>query len=172
MEKAKHWFIADEHYGHTNIIGYTNRPFKSVQEMNEAMISNHNKVVGQEDVVIHAGDFTLKDKQYAAKIIKRLNGKHIFLKGSHDRWLNKNTNMIWEGMIEKQFVVICHYCLRTWARSHYNTWLLFGHSHGKLEPIGKSWDIGVDNNNFYPVSFEQIKEIMKKRPDNPNIVRR
>ena len=173
MEKAKYFITADEHYFHHNMLKYANRPFKSIEEMNETLISNHNEVVSCDDITIHAGDFTLKDKKHAEKIIKRLNGNHIFLKGSHDRWLKKNTNMIWEGTIDKQFIVICHYCLRTWARSHYNSWHFFAHSHGKLEPIGKSWDVGVDNNNFYPFSFvDQIKEIMKKRPDNPNLIRR
>jgi calcineurin-like phosphoesterase family protein len=52
-----------------------------------------------------------------------------------------------------------------------NSWQLYGHSHGKLPPIGKQWDIGVDNNNFYPVSFNKICEIMVARPDNPNFVK-
>jgi calcineurin-like phosphoesterase family protein len=52
-----------------------------------------------------------------------------------------------------------------------NSWQLYGHSHGKLAPIGKQWDIGVDNNNFYPVSFNKICEIMVDRPDNPNFVK-
>jgi len=60
--------------------------------------------------------------------------------------------------------------LRTWPLSHYNSWHLYGHSHGKLEPIGKSWDIGVDANNYYPVSFARIHDIMQHRPDNPNFI--
>jgi hypothetical protein len=57
-----------------------------------------------------------------------LNGTNIFLKGSHDYWL-KGTKFheIWEGRIEKQYVVVCHYAMRTWARSHYNSWQLYGH---------------------------------------------
>jgi len=51
-----------------------------------------------------------------------------------------------------------------------NSWQLYGHLHGKLPPIGKQWDIGVDNNNFYPVSFNKICEIMVDRPDDPNFV--
>jgi calcineurin-like phosphoesterase family protein len=65
---------------------------------------------------------------------------------------------------------VCHYAMRTWARSHYNSYQLHGHSHGRLEPIGKQWDIGVDNNDFYPVSLDGIAEIMSKRPDNPNFI--
>jgi len=49
---------------------------------------------------------------------------------------------------------------------------LFAHSHGRLEPVGKSWDIGVDNNGYYPVSMDELVEIMEKRPDNPNLVKK
>ena len=62
--------------------------------------------------------------------------------------------------------------MRVWPRSHYNSWMLYGHSHGMLDPIGKQHDVGVDNNEFYPVSLEQIREIMMGRPDNPNFIAR
>ena len=74
--------------------------------------------------------------------------------------------------IEGIYIVCDHYAGRVWARSHYNSYQLYGHSHGHLPPEGKQWDVGVDNNNFFPVSFEQIKEIMAKRPDNFNLIRR
>jgi calcineurin-like phosphoesterase family protein len=169
----EYFFTADEHYFHNNMIHYANRPFLTVDEMNAELIKRHNKVVGQNDIVIHAGDFTMLKDRVAVQLqlISKLNGQHIFLKGSHDRWLS-GANQIWEKKINEHYVVVCHYCMRTWARSHYNSLHLYGHSHGRLEPIGKSWDIGVDNNNFYPVSFEQIKRIMEKRPDNPNLVRK
>jgi calcineurin-like phosphoesterase family protein len=142
--------------------------------MNETLISNSNSVVKGGDVVIHAGDFTLTKnrKKIQQELIDRLNGNHVFLKGSHDYWLPKNKSLQrWEGVIEDQYVVVDHYNMRTWARSHYNSWQLYGHSHGKLDPVGKQWDIGVDNNNFFPVSFDQIKEIMEKRPDNLSFIR-
>ncbi len=141
--------------------------------MDNELISRHNEVVKQSDVVIHAGDFAFVNASYKAKeYFDRLNGKHIYLKGSHDKWMPTFTLQIWEKTIENQFLVICHYAMRTWARSHYNSWHLYGHSHGRLAPIGKSWDIGVDNNNFYPVSFEQVEEIMDNRPDNVNLVKK
>lgn len=52
--------------------------------------------------------------------------------------------------------------MRTWERSYHGSWQVFGHSHGRLEPIGKQWDVGVDNNNFYPVSFDKLSSIMSK----------
>ena len=87
-----YFFTADEHYGHRNIIRYCNRPFNSVEEMNETIIKNHNEVVKKDDRVIHAGDFTLANNDYAARIISRLNGVHTFLIGSHDNWLNPGRN--------------------------------------------------------------------------------
>ncbi len=168
-----YFFTSDEHYRHANIIKYCNRPFNTVQEMDTELIKRHNSVVTSGDTVIHAGDFTLGNREAAYRYQKQLNGTHIFLKGSHDRWLKgRKVHEIWEKTIEGKFIVVCHYSMKVWHRSHYNSWQLYGHSHGGLEPQGKQWDIGVDNNNFYPVSFEQIKEIMSNRPDNFNLIRR
>jgi calcineurin-like phosphoesterase family protein len=170
-----YWFSGDEHYGHENIIRYCNRPFDNVNQMNETLITYHNAVVKDNDIVIHAGDFCLlrkKDKAYG-KYINRLRGNHVFLKGSHDYWIPwKHSQQVWERNIKGYYIVVCHYAMRVWATSHYNSFQLYGHSHGRLPPVGKQHDIGVDNNGFYPVSFDQIVEIMKKRDDNPNLIRR
>jgi len=166
------FFTADEHYYHANIIKYCNRPFTSVEEMNEILIQNHNEVVKNGDIVVHAGDFSFANKNKTEEIIKQLNGIHIFLKGDHDKWLPPHATQIWQKKIDNCYIVVSHYALRVWPRSHYGSYHLFAHSHGTLKPIGKSWDIGVDNNNFYPLSLDQIIEIMKSRPDNPNLVDR
>lgn len=173
-----YYFTADEHYGHKNIIKYCNRPFKTVEEMDATIIDNHNKVVTDRDIVVHAGDFTLNcnidviNKRY----LEKLNGEHIFVRGSHDYWMNKSDkhyHEIWEKKIEGQWVVVCHYAMRRWARSHYGAWNLHGHSHGELKPEGKQYDIGVDNNNFYPISFNDVAEIMETKTENTvNHIRR
>ena len=165
-----YFFTSDEHYQHANIIKYCNRPFENVFEMDKELIRRHNEVVKDNDIVVHAGDFMMGNKAFAAKYIDQLKGSHIFIKGSHDRWL-KDAPQIWEKSIEHTHIVVCHYSMRVWPKSHYGSWQLYGHSHGGLEPIGKQWDIGVDNNNFYPVSFEQLKEIMKSRPDSFNLIK-
>jgi calcineurin-like phosphoesterase family protein len=161
---------------HKKSIKYCNRPFENIEEMNEELIIRHNSVVNKEDVVIIAGDFSFANKiDTYRKIIRRLNGQLIFLRGSHDGWMGKNGygfHEIWERTIQKQKIVVCHYAMRVWPASHYNSWQLYGHSHGRLEPEGKQWDIGVDTNNFYPYSFDEIKQIMEKRPDNFNLVKK
>ena len=166
---STYFFTADEHYGHANIIRYCNRPFKNVAEMDRELILRHNSVVADGDTVIHVGDFVV-GKMDGSEYVRQLKGTHVFLRGSHDHWLDETAHEIWEQVIDGVHVVACHYAMRVWPRSHYNSWQVHGHSHGNLEPIGKQWDVGVDNNDFYPVSFERLREIMRDRPDNPGLV--
>lgn len=162
---ATFFFTADEHYGHTNIIRHCKRPFASIDEMDAELIARHNAVVGKGDTVVHVGDFTLRDPEFAAAIIRQLVGQHVFVRGSHDRWLPPHALSIWERAIEGQHVVACHYAMRVWPKSHYGSWQIYGHSHGHLPPVGKQWDVGVDGNGFRPVSFDELKAIMARVPD-------
>jgi len=76
---------------------------------------------------------------------------------------------IWEkGMSlagKNYYIVACHYAMRTWPKSHYGSWQIYGHSHGKLPGMGKQMDVGVDTNNFYPYSLKQIIEMMRLQPE-------
>jgi calcineurin-like phosphoesterase family protein len=137
--------------------------------MDETIITNHNSLVKPGDLVIHVGDFTLGKK--GAPYIAKLHGDHIFLRGSHDKWL-RSASEIWERNIEGQIVVACHYAMRVWPKSHYGAWQVYGHSHGHLPPLGKQHDVGVDNNNFFPVSWKELKVIMAGRDDNPNLLKK
>jgi calcineurin-like phosphoesterase family protein len=164
------WFTADEHYGHGSIIQYANRPFGGVEEMDTVLVENHNKVVGKGDVVVHAGDFCLVNKKGMEEYAKQLNGTHIWIRGNHDHWMGKDGHEIWCKTIEGIFVCVCHYPMRSWPSSCYNSWQLFGHVHGRMVLESKQYDVGVDNNGYYPVSWERLKEIMSKKPDNVNKV--
>ena len=141
--------------------------------MNEILIRNWNKVVKPNDTVYHLGDFGFGEFKY---ILDRLNGKIILLRGSHDKDTLvykerfENVASLLEVVIEGHHIILCHYCMRVWSKSHFNSWHLYGHSHGRLPPEGKSWDVVVDNNNFTPFSFTEIKKIMSKRPDNFNLI--
>ena len=153
----KYWFVSDEHYGHSNIIKYCNRPFNNVAEMDYTLMNNNNEVVNDGDIVIHGGDFTFGNAELAADYILELKGKHIFLQGSHDRWL-KNGKFLWEKTIDGDQIIVCHYPMLSWPRSFHGSYLLHGHCHGKLKGnFPGIYDIGVDNNNFYPVSWAEIK---------------
>ena len=158
-----YFFTADEHYSHKKIIEYCDRPFKTIEDMNETLITNHNQVVGRDDITIHAGDFCwCKNRLDALQFIQRLNGNHIFLKGSHDHWLPASAKFIWRKELYGKFIVVCHYAMRTWERAYHGSWQLYGHSHGRLKPDHNQLDIGVDCFNFYPVSFTEVSGVINK----------
>jgi calcineurin-like phosphoesterase family protein len=157
------FFTADTHFGHHNIIGSCQRPFRSVAEMDGALIANWNAVVRSTDEVWHLGDFAFsKDGGYIAGVFARLNGrKHIVL-GNHD---HRHTQALpWASVqrlvgikLDKRLIVLCHYAMRTWPSAHYGSLHLYGHSHGKLPGTPQSCDIGVDCWDYRPVSLDEIR---------------
>ena len=164
------FFTSDEHYGHAKIIQYCNRPFANIADHDEYLIRKHNEVVHEEDTVYHLGDFSLKYNPLdVQKNIKKLNGVHIFLQGSHDQWA-KNLPDILNIKVYDTSITLCHYAMKVWNASHYGTWQLFGHSHGKLVVDGKQLDVGVDCNNYAPFSFMRIQELMVNKPENFNFI--
>jgi len=76
------WFTSDHHFGHTNIIKYCNRPWSTVEEMNEGLISRWNEVVADEDVVWVLGDVTMRPSNLGP--VSRLKGKKYLVAGNHD----------------------------------------------------------------------------------------
>lgn len=163
------WFTADTHFGHANIIKYSNRPFDNVEEMNNALISNWNKVVGDKDIVYHLGDFCFGNPR---NYITQLNGDIVHLiRGSHDKnsqqYIDCGNLIIIQpdGLHDEygnpRFITLGHYAMRSWHLSHYASWHLFGHHHGNLEPYGLSFDVGVDCWGYFPVSLDEVAEKMK-----------
>ena len=159
------WFTSDWHDFHKNIITSCNRPFEDVIEMHKTLIENYNSLVKPGDIVYYLGDLTFKNKKVAESTLKMMNGKIHFVLGNHDKKclqiLQKYCIEVRELMtitIFKQPIVLCHYAMRSWDRSHYGSWQLYGHSHGKLKPKKNQYDVGVDSNDFKPISFDQVKE--------------
>lgn len=155
-----YWFTADEHYGHANIIHYCNRPFKDVSEMNAEIIQRHNSVVLKDDVVYHIGDLCWYNREGAGEILSILNGNHVLIKGSHDNWLGGP--YLREKRIDSIHIVMCHYPMRSWPRSHYNSIQLHGHVHCRGRAHRNQLDVGVDCWGYFPVSWEQIREAINE----------
>ena len=148
------FFTADEHFGHKNIIKYCKRPFNSVEEMDAIIIANFNSIVKKDDFCYHLGDFTLKDGN---KYVKMLNGNHIFIPGGHDKWIkNKNLNCIQNFSCDVFDFVLCHYPIDEWEKKYYGSIHLHGHSHGKSVYMKNRLDVGVDTNNFFPYSLNDV----------------
>jgi len=164
------FFTADTHFGHYNIIKYDTRPFTDSREHDETIIRNWNEIVGPKDEVYHLGDFAFKNRRPIETYIKELNGKIHFIRGNHDDKAAWKIRHMFESAREAAYIryegymiYLSHYACRTWRNSFHGSWHLYGHSHGKLPPLGLSMDVGIMLNNYYPFSFEQIKEFMENR---------
>lgn len=183
------YFTAHTHFSHRGIIEHCDRPFKNIDAMNTYLIDRWNEVVGKGDTVYHLRDFAWGiSKGFGTlgveEIIDSLNGQIFLVHGSHDKPALKLAHKfvkvapLLEISINGQLMVLCHYSMRTWRKSHFNSWHLFGHSHGRLEGFGKSFDCGVDTKHlpthtrYSPYSFPEIAEIMKSCPDNFNLVKK
>jgi len=170
------WFTADTHFGHYSIIEYCRRPFVSVDEMDEAMISNWNNVVKGGDLVYHLGDFAYGNHEKVKAYRTRLKGKIHLILGNHD-YKNKIYNLprlfteiddLKTIQINHQKIIMCHYAMRVWESSHFNSWQLHGHSHGGLQGVGKQLDVCTDSWKFTPIGVDQIFNLMSGKPDNFN----
>lgn len=164
----KTWFTADLHLGHARIIELAHRPFGSVEEMDWVLIENWNSRVSRGDTTYVVGDFAFTDND---PYLARLNGQKILVKGNHDHRNRIKKTTRWstiERMIEITLddtpIVLCHYGLRVWNRSHYGALHFYGHSHGGLPGDSQSTDVGVDCWDFRPVSLAEIKERLATLP--------
>lgn len=175
----KLWFTSDSHWGHSRIIQYSNRPFDSVEQMDQALIDNWNAVVGQNDIVWHLGDFAFCRYDKIKWILGKLNGRKNLVLGNHDKEIVNNWDEIlrlklFESIqdykvlrVDGQKIIMLHYGLRVWESSHHGSIMLYGHSHGSLPSYGRSVDVGVDckeiTAEYRPVELSEIMEFMKDR---------
>lgn len=160
------------------------RDFNTLEEMNDVLVNNINALVKENDTLWHLGDWSFGGHEQIKVFRDRLNCKNINLVfGNHDqhiepinspyRNLFKSVQYVKEfhlsidciktGKYGKQGFFLSHYSHRVWNKSHHGNIHLFGHSHATLPMYGKSMDVGVDTNNYYPYHLDEILEIMKNR---------
>lgn len=172
------FFTSDTHFGHTNILKHDNRPFVTIEEHDQALIDNWNKVVPSGAVVYHLGDVMWHTKDDRRDyILGSLHGTLILITGNHDK-SNKPllTHTRWSQVCDYkeitysgQKVILFHYRMVVWNCSHYGSWALHGHSHGSL-PVNyqaKTIDVGTMCWGYTPVSFSQVAEEMSKHSWTP-----
>ena len=118
------YYTSDLHFGHENILRLCNRPFASVEEMDEALIERWNKKVHKNDVVYMLGDIIWK-KSLLEQYMKRLKGIKILITGNHDTWAkDKATYANFEKVmsyleinLEGHPITMCHYPMLEWNAS-------------------------------------------------------
>lgn len=137
---CKKFYIADWHYGHDNIIGFDNRPFLNVDEMNTELVNRWNSVVSSGDLVYILGDMFWCKSSEAIPVLDALNGQKFLVKGNHDRC--KDNQFIKrfvkiDDYIEVddngRSVVLCHYPIPCFKNHFYGWYHLYGHVHSSFE---------------------------------------
>jgi len=155
------FFTADTHFGDHRTLNIHRRPFASVAEMDEALVAGWNAVVGPADEVWHLGDVARRAADVAG-LLARLNGTKHLVRGNNDPaatgeaagWASvQDYAELTEGDAR---LVLCHYPFRSWNGQHRRAIDLHGHSHGKLKPMLRQFDVGVDARGFRPTSLAAL----------------
>lgn len=194
-EEGKHlFFTSDTHFFHNNIIRYCKRPYETPEEMNEDFIKRWNEVITDDDTVFHLGDVVFGSSEKWESILSRLKGKKVLLYGNHDQGVSTDIldkYFIWHGKQAKikighHIIYLQHFpylCFDGAWNGAKATWQLFGHVHTSekcqqgldvqrmklLFPC--QYDVGVDNNNYTPVSFTKVKEIIIDQLYSLNLIK-
>ena len=154
------FFTSDTHFGAHRTLNLYPRPFGSVAEMDAAMIERWNAVVSPDDDVWHLGDFA-RTAKLAAEILPRLNGRKHLTVGNNDP--APSTDQGWatvapyaELEVDGTPLVLCHYPFRSWKGMHRGAVNLHGHSHGRMKPLPRQFDVGVDVRDYGPVTLAEL----------------
>jgi len=160
------FFTADSHFGHAGALSLYRRPFASVAEMNAAMVERWNETVGADDDVWHLGDFALRTPtQTAADLLRSLHGRKHLVTGNNDgediaglaEWSSAQAYA--ELRLGETRLVLCHYAFRTWNGMSKGALNLHGHSHGRLKPLPRQTDVGVDAWAFRPIAKDKLRGV-------------
>jgi calcineurin-like phosphoesterase family protein len=185
----KTFFTSDTHFGHERIIDLCERPFGSVEEMNECLIENWNSVVSDGDLVVHCGDFIMGKFAENINLIDKLNGTIALVPGNHDRMSSAYKTKDRERftlMYEDRGVMILNEVNEVSIRgrnvtiSHYpyfgdsqgedrfsdlrpvdkGEFLIHGHVHNQWKRLLNMLNVGVDVWNFTPVEMDEVLDWM------------
>lgn len=168
------FFTADNHFCHENIIKYAKRPFMSVEEMNTILISRWNSVVKPKDSIYILGDLIFSNGDIANELIKKLNGKKYLIVGNHDTFLRYDSfdKSLFEWIKDyhvlkynKLKFILFHFPIHSWDCKFHNSIHLYGHVHNNSMPelSGNAYNVGVDNNDFKPISINKVIDMFTNK---------
>lgn len=172
---SKVFFIADTHFGHKNIIEYENRPFQSVEEMDNTLIDNWNKTVKKREKVYMLGDFGLSNKQRIKEIVSILKGYKVLILGNHDKcysyswWKTAGFDeVIQYPVIYNEWFILSHEPVYINSNMPYVN--IYGHVHSNpsyADFSAQSFCVSAERINYTAIEFSQIiKKMGQIKKDN------
>jgi calcineurin-like phosphoesterase family protein len=163
------YFTGDTHFGDPRVLRIDRRPFSSVAEHDAALIANWNAVVGPDDDLWHLGDFARGGRAAVEHLLAQLNGRKHLIIGNNDPagtveasgWTSVQHYA--ELRLDGHHLVLCHYPFRTWNAMGKKSLDIHGHSHGRLTPVPRQYDVGVDPQDLRPVTLEMVLARKQRR---------
>ena len=156
--------VADTHFGHKNIINYENRPFGSVDEMDQALIERWNQTVRtREDKVFVLGDFSFHSKDKTKQILSQLNGRKALIMGNHDRgrsikwWREVGFLEVYRYPIIYNDIIMSHEPMKPYKSNSYL--YLYGHVHGNKQYqtfYKSSICVSIERWDYKPVKINSL----------------
>lgn len=179
----KIFFTSDTHFGDEKVLRLSSRPFQTIEEMDAELISRWNEIVPEDGIVFHLGDFGFVSYPRSHQLIRQLHGKKYLVLGNHDQTaLCRGHASMFEDVsqqmcinVDGQQILLNHCPMLCYPNETTSAWQLFGHVHsGPLNQNGndlvrlpylmpRQYDVGVDNNDFRPVSYYKVQEIIKNQ---------
>ena len=168
------YFTSDLHFNHGNILAYEpiTRPFATIDEMNEALITNWNSVVKPEDTAYVLGDFAMGPASDVRGLVSRLNGTIKLVRGNHDtpaklkiyQEMGIEAKDIEYLTYKGRFFILCHFpiaseeFMQMVVNDNSEVINVYGHVHSNAQKgfYRGTYHIGVDTNNLTPISIEQV----------------
>lgn len=167
------FFTSDTHFADPRVLRIDRRPFSDMAAHDAALIASWNAVVSADDEVWHLGDFTRGTTGEVEALLGQLNGRKHLIIGNNDPvetlaaggWASQQHYA--ELRIDGVLYVLCHYPFRTWNQIGKKSVNLHGHSHGKLTPVKRQFDVGVDAQELRPQALETILQRRRRKQTNP-----
>jgi calcineurin-like phosphoesterase family protein len=153
------FFTSDTHFRDARVMRIARRPFANVADHDASLIELWNETVQEQDEVWHLGDFAKGTIDQIAELLFQLKGSKHLIIGNNDSeatvrapgWASVQHYK--ELIVGTQLIILCHYPFRSWNRMGRKSIDLHGHSHARLKPIPRQYDVGVDARGFRPVTL-------------------
>ena len=165
------FFTSDTHFADHRVLNLYPRPFATVAEMDAALVERWNATVTLDDEVWHLGDFA-RTVRAAGELLPRLHGAKHLVTGNNDPpavatlgWASVQPYA--ETSLDGVALVLCHYPFRSWNGQHRGAVNLHGHSHGRLPPLSRQFDVGVDARDYRPVTLAELLAGARRRRSRP-----
>ena len=155
-----HWYTADLHLSDAGVLRFFERPFRSLTEMNHAIIDGLAARLKHDDDLWVLGDVADADQggaAIAATLLNQLPGRKHLVRGNHDD--ARITGLPWTSqhdLVEVQDgperFVLCHYPLLSWNGARQGAIQLFGHLHDRWPGSDRQVNVGVELWDYRPVT--------------------